>query len=200
MKSGVWDEVIRKSLNLVALIIPIGAMRFPKTLSLILITAATAIFFIHDLLRIFSKKARQKFYKTWGKMYRRWEFRSLSGATYLMLGSTMALFLYDTRIASLAITYAIVGDTFAAIVGKHRGKYVVYDEKVMEGRVRRRTLEGTIAFFVSAFLAGLAFPSIGIGYNLLGAVLAAILELTSVIIDDNFTIPVVVGFILQVLI
>jgi len=34
----------------------------------------------------------------------------------------------------------------------------------------------------------------------LGAVLAAILELTSVIIDDNFTIPVVVGFILQVLI
>ena len=93
-------------------------------------------------------------------------------------------------VCALAVTILALADPAAAIVGRRWGRIPL---------INGRSLEGSVTFFVVGLVSSFAVISlfhtgIGVGPALLVAagasVLAALAELVSKRIDDNFTIPV----------
>jgi dolichol kinase len=118
-------------------------------------------------------------------------FRVNSGtwfATALVLLSAFAT--RPGMMAGLAVLG--VADPVAALVGRRWGRHTLR---------AGRSLEGTLAFFVSgtsAAIVGLAILGVGpagkvIALAALGALAGAIAELVTKKLDDNLTIPLAVG-------
>ncbi len=96
--------------------------------------------------------------------------------------------------ALIAIYTLALADPLAAIAGIRFGRRVL---------VRNRTLEGSLAFFVTTLAVAatvLLYSTLAPGSAIAGAaftiaLLAAVCELLPLRIDDNLTIPLAVGFI-----
>ncbi len=198
MKSSKYTgELMRKGTHLIALVIPVGFILISRDIAIWLITIAAAIALIHDFLRIYNKGFQKFIYALWGKMYRRWEIKRLGGSSYILIGAALALFLFDPAIAALGMVYIIIGDTAAVFVGKMWGRHTIYARRNPDNTFRRKTLEGSCAFCISAAIAGLFIPGIPLIWKLVGALIASLVELLSFFIDDNFSVPIITGVIIQ---
>jgi len=107
---------------------------------------------------------------------RRKEINDLATYFYTCLSATFVFLLFKLEIALAAIAASIIGDSMGCIVGKTIGKTKIKD----------KTLEGTIAEFVTASLV--AYPFIGF-FGLIGAALIAIFDVLSPPLDDNLYFP-----------
>ena len=93
-----------------------------------------------------------------------------------------------------AFTILIISDTCAALIGRKYGRHTFL----------RKSLEGTLAFFLSALVVVAVTPKIehlGTEY-VIGAVAAfcgSLIEALPIAIDDNFSIPVGLGAIMWLL-
>ncbi|MGZ4903239.1 MAG: diacylglycerol/polyprenol kinase family protein [Halobacteriota archaeon] len=110
------------------------------------------------------------------------------GALTFFVGTLAAVLLFSPFVAAVSILVLAIGDAAATIAGYYAGKHSI---------VGNKTLEGTLAFFVSTgivlafFLAPVAAISI--------ALVTAILELvTPSYIDDNLILPVATGILLSI--
>jgi len=173
-------------------------------LTLSLMAGITLIFLVVDFLRLHLNPFKGIFIVLFGSFLRRREFSSLTGASYLMLASTVCILVFGTGLLGTsqaegrgvfiaAISFLAVGDTVAAIVGLSFGRVKIF----------RKTLEGTLAALVSCIgiaylvsvLPGLDLPlSIGI----LGAVSAALVEALPIEVNDNVVIPVFSGVVMMI--
>jgi len=79
-----------------------------------------------------------------------------------------------------------VSDTCAALVGKGIGRV----------KILGKTLEGSLAFLLSALLIVWCYPHLNRFPGSLAAVGAAVIELLPIDVDDNFSIPLVAGAIM----
>ena len=106
------------------------------------------------------------------------------GATHYCLASLCCVVLFPKQIAVLAMLYLAVGDTAASLVGKAWGRI----------KIGNKSLEGTLAFGVACSLVAMIAHSMGTGYALTGAIIAAwvaaLVELLIPRLDDNWTIPI----------
>ena len=183
------QELLRKLWHLVALALPafyvLAGRRWavPAMLFLsVLIPAA-------DLLRLRVPPIRRLFDRTVGSLFRTSEQNAVSGSTWLIWGQTLVAVLFPPALVPAALTFGVVGDTAAALVGKRWG-----GPKWRPGK----SLGGTAAFVVTAFLAGWAWnlvPCCGFApapwhVVLIGAAVAALAEGLLVRINDNFSIPI----------
>ncbi len=96
----------------------------------------------------------------------------------------------------LEIVYAsllvqIFADTFAAIIGKRFGKH-----KILDKEHYTKTLEGTLACFIVAFIILILFFPWEVA--LIGAIIATAIEFAP--INDNLFIPLGLGVVLKLLI
>ncbi len=110
------------------------------------------------------------------------------GAITFFVGTLAAVLLFTPFVAALSILVLAVGDALATIAG-----YYVGNHKVL----KNKTLEGTLAFFVSTgiLLAFFVAPVVAIAV----ALVTAILELvTPSYIDDNLILPVATGILLSI--
>ncbi len=118
---------------------------------------------------------------------------NLTGGVYILAASLVCTLLFSPVIAAIALTVMLISDTLAALVGKAIGQRKIY---------RNKTLEGTVAFFVSALLIMMLFnPLFTFTYVSVIACFAAVfMELFEhwFELDDNFSIPLVIGIILTV--
>ena len=117
------------------------------------------------------------------------EVQRVNSATWY---TTALLLLASTQSTLLCVTGVVVlgiGDPIAALVGRRFGRI-----KLLHGR----SLEGTVAFAISAtvatFVAFLIFhSSMGLGMALglaaAASIAGALAELFSLRVDDNFSIP-----------
>ena len=116
---------------------------------------------------------------------------TLTGGFYVLASSLICTLLFSNEIASIAITVMLVSDTLAALVGKALGQRRIYQNK---------TLEGTVAFFMSALIIMMLFnPIYTFTYaSVIACFFAVIMELFEKFfeLDDNFSVPLVIGFIL----
>lgn len=104
---------------------------------------------------------------------------------YLLLGVFLSYILFEKESVIGVITLAI-GDAFSGLVGYYFGKNKLpYNPK--------KTLEGSLAFFLSSFLilSVFTYPF----EALLVALVSAIVESLPLRLDDNFTIPLISSFI-----
>lgn len=133
----------------------------------------------------------------WNEILMKWfapiahphEYRRVNSATWY-LTAIFALSLTQAPLpCAVGLAVLGVGDPVAGFIGRRWGRL-----RLIHGR----TLEGTLAFFASATVAGVAaayafLPSIGLGAALAiaaaGAVVGALAELLSLRVDDNLSIP-----------
>ena len=186
------SELKRKAIHLASIVIPIGFYLSPEAwgvywkrglLSLVLVALAV------ELVRLHHPRTRSLFRHFFGELLRGHEDASLLGSTYHLIACLLTIHLFSKPVAVLALGFLIVGDTFAAIVGKWVGKI----------RIFGKTLEGSLACFAVCYGLTALMPGIPFPVGLVGAAVATIFELLPIPLDDNFRIPLSAGFAMELL-
>ena len=141
--------------------------------------------------------------------FNRWVFEHLSslvkskerfqpiGTTYFLFGVLLTVILFPHHIAIASLTFLAVGDVAAAVVGERYGRI----------KILNKSLEGTITFFITAFLAGIVLVRLprmqmeGLNFQLViwGALTATLVEFLSFKIDDNLTVPVLTSLVMKII-
>jgi dolichol kinase len=193
------DELMRKSIHLCSLSIPVIYYFIEKDLALkILVPLALVVLFI-DVGRFYSKAIARFVDEYFGFLLRDHEKdkskKNLNGATYVLLSAALVVFVFPKYFAITAFTILIISDILAALVGRKYGKH----------RFLFKSLEGTLAFFISACIVVLftpKFEGLPVEYfvGFAAAAIGAIFENISYgWADDNMAIPISVGISLWVL-
>lgn len=167
-----------------------AAIAFLPGWALIGIAIAWAAFaWTCEISRRLSPRVNAVLMKVFGPVAHQHETYRVNSATWYA-SALLLLSLTQLPVLCLAAVAVLgVGDPVAALIGRRFGR-----TRLMHGR----SLEGTLAFIVSATVAtfgvyALLQPGLGLGVALalaLGASVAgAIAELVSLRIDDNFSIP-----------
>ena len=111
------------------------------------------------------------------------EARRFSGGTYILAAGTLSAVLFPKPIAVAVLIYIILGDTAAVFVGRSIGRL----------RIGSKTVEGSIGFFLAALAGVLWIPTLPMELKVIGAALAAVVEVLPIPADDNLTVPLVSG-------
>ena len=190
------QELLRKGIHLISLSIPITYIFVSKQFALSVLIPLTLVFLAFDILSKFYEPVRKFIHFIFGKMFRPHEYskHTLNGATWVLIASVVTILIFPKIIAITSFVILIVSDISAAIYGRKYGKHDLFD----------KSWEGTTAFIVSAYavilILGFAFqtPWTYFVAGFAGATLGAFAEAASGVmkLDDNFSIPMSVGFVM----
>ena len=199
LRSPRWlTELRRKTIHLSCLILPLGILYewlpWPRGKTewrwFLIVLTLTAI--LIDLLRIHEDRTRKFFRTFFGGMIREHEQFNLLGSTYLLIASLLAIEIFPQPVAAAAIGFTILGDGIAALVGKAWGRRRFFN-KTLEG-----SAGGLIACLVWAcFLAGTGHLPWMVA--LTGALVASLIELLPIPLDDNLGITLFAGYAMKLL-
>jgi len=182
------DEIQRKAIHLTSVYIPIGYYFLSKNTVLQILIPLLIFCAFADIIRI-TNKPIGRFYQKWvGHMFREHENRHLSGATFLFLGAVLTILLFDKLITITVLSFLIVSDAFASLFGQRWGKRKILNNK---------TLEGSLAFFVTSLVIIYLIPELDPVAGITGALAATIFELLPLKIDDNLIIPLGSGVVIH---
>ncbi len=125
------------------------------------------------------------------------EVHSVSGMPYYAASAFLAIAIFPRPVAVLSLLYLVFGDPIASLVGILSKKKAI---QIIPGK----SVQGTAAAFAVCALVSWFFLSSTMNLHgvalirltLLGGFAGALAELLPLEIDDNFTIPMVSGFIL----
>lgn len=191
-------EARRKSLHLASIVLPLWMLYewlpWPRSKGawVAFVLGMAAIALVIDVIRVNDDRTRKSFKRFFGGMIREHEALSLLGSTYLLIASWLALELFPQPIAAAAIGFTIVGDGFAALVGKAWGRR----------RFFHKTLEGAAGGLIACLLWGIFLAATGhITWTmaLAGALVASLVELLPIPLDDNLGMTLVSGYVMRML-
>jgi len=180
-------EIIRKSIHfLIALTPSMAAIHRPATMMILIIGTLCYTYWetlrfsgIHipliSSITVMASRSRDK-------------GRFVLGPVTLGIGASLALLLYPSPAASIAIYALAFGDGFASLIGKLFGQ-------IRPACMWGKSIEGSLACFVAVL-----FTSYHVSYNYKTALFAAV---TSTLVEvlplqdyDNLAIPLIVGFVI----
>jgi dolichol kinase len=185
MLTGV--EVNRKIVHLISLAIPIGYALTSRETALTVLLLLFLGFLSVDVLRRYHRATSSLFQRyIIGTVLRENETHRLMGSTYFLLASVLVILLFSKPIAMVSVLILIISDTCAAWVGRGVGRVAIFE----------KTLEGSLAFLLSALLIVWFYPGLNRLAGSLAALGATVIELLPIPIDDNVTIPLVAGVIM----
>lgn len=179
-------ELQRKSIHLSMIIIPAWVYFTPRNWGLLGLIIATSATVVTDLLRLTDHRLRQFFLRLFRSLIRSHEQEHLLGSTYFMIAALLSVLAFEKNIALSALTFLIVGDTVAAIVGKRFGT----------PRYWGKSYQGSLGCFVSCLIIGAALLD-NMWVVVAGSLAAAIAEALPVPMDDNMRVPIISGLIMQ---
>ncbi|MEI6057278.1 MAG: phosphatidate cytidylyltransferase [Lentisphaerota bacterium] len=200
MEISYTQEIYRKLIHITSLWMAFAMIILPEIW-------ASSIFLLLLILNLIVEYGNYKdwpfvsssYHFVFGKMMRKDPSEKsfkLSGSPFVLASAFLSIILFDKHIAFLAFSVMIVGDTAAALVGRKFGRIRFSNGK---------TVEGFLAFIISSalilMLCGFAFNySVAIIIKgEIGIFIAAIAELygKTIKVDDNFSIPIVIGTIMS---
>lgn len=179
-------EIFRKAVHLTGSIFPFLA-RLNREITVIALLSVIAFYLVSELLRTFGLTFSLLSSIT-RKAQRHSEKRGIiMGPVLLGLGiaATISLFAYEIYLP--AVLVVAVSDSLSALIGRRFGRIHIFG-------LRNRTVEGSLAFFFSAFLILLMFYPFPVA--LLATFVATVLELVPIYNMDNLLIPLGTGFFL----
>ncbi|MDQ7799432.1 MAG: hypothetical protein RDU76_10930 [Candidatus Edwardsbacteria bacterium] len=190
-------EIRRKAFHIMAgLALPalyyVFMLIHQTTLAKWIVAAVALAILVVDIIRLKHLFIKIIFLDIFGPLLRKHEISALTGATYLMLSSLACFALFRDSIAILAISYLIVGDSLAALVGRSVGR-VKFFEKSFEGA--GAGLAGCLA--IGLIIMNLPGTDIGFWEMAAGAATAAIVEMLPIPLDDNIRIPLAAGAVMH---
>jgi len=193
MEISFYNEFKRKATHLVALTIPIGYFLLPKPLSLLILTPFALGSIGIDIIRLRRLPLHGFFNRLIGPVLREHENSDFTGSSYILTASVLTILLFDKRAAVAAISFIILGDIAAALVGRRYGKI----------KIKRKSLEGSLACLfmclLVAILVAVIFPKFPLWIGVVGAFTATIVEGITLPIDDNFSVPLISGLVMHIL-
>lgn len=191
-------EFVRKGIHLLSLLIPVIYAGIPKETALAILVPLTLLFGTADFYRFRHPDVGAWYTRYFGWLLRDHELdaarRRFNGATYVLLSAVICILLFPKLIVLTAFSILIVSDTAAALVGRPFGQQKFLD----------KSLQGAAAFFVSALVVvGVAPKALYLPVEYLigaaGAAVGTVVESLSIGIDDNLSIPIVIGVVMWAL-
>jgi len=180
-------EIKRKIVHLATLVIPLGYGLTSEEIVLIFLVPFFLFYLSVDLLRHFHSGLASIFQRHFfGRVLREEERGGLMGSTYFLFSSILTILLFPKSIAIASLLILILSDTAGALVGKWIGRV----------RIFGKTLEGSMAFFLSSLLIVWIYPQLDRFSGTIGALGATLIEILPIRVDDNLTIPLVAGAIM----
>lgn len=200
------EETIRKTIHLGSSIFPIAVVivyrLYPEDGRLYLsgiLAVITIILLIFDILKARFKPFKSFIMRFFGKVLRENELEGgMTASTIVVASAAFTIFIFREEIAVVALLYLSLGDSAAALVGKHFGRIKL---------VGNRTLEGSLAALNTCLIISLfalwASPDFGWYFTpatlLVGSLVATMSELLYLPLDDNFRIPVFAGLAMELI-
>ena len=155
----------------------------------VLLAAALAV----EAARLMSEPLNRVLLRLFSQILKQQENRQLTGSTYMLISGLAVFLLFDTHIAAAAMLFLSLGDPAAALVGT----------RIRGPRFFGKSPVGTAAFVVVSLGVCAVLVSAGVvpfHWGLLaGAVVAGIVELLPIPLDDNLTIPLASGAVMRLL-
>ncbi|NIM19792.1 MAG: hypothetical protein GTO51_06055 [Candidatus Latescibacteria bacterium] len=183
---SIGSELKRKSIHLSMIAIPVWYYFAPHPLGVLGLIIAMTVTVILDLLRLSDHRLRGFFLRLFRSLIRSHEEEHLLGATHFMIAALISVLVFDKMIAISALTFLVLGDTAAAVIGKRFGKPLYWG----------KSPAGSMACFICCLLIGYLLLE-GPWIMLVGAMSATIVEALPVPMDDNMRVPVASGLVMQ---
>ena len=194
MKLTLSGEILRKLLHILSIIVPLAYFFFIKNkimMTIILIILTLISLLVEYARRNQKNKIGYVFQKYFKSVLRQNEKRGyLTGATWMLIGFTITVLTFEHDVAVLALLFLSVGDSCAGIFGRIFPFGKVWNKSVLGSFV------GLIICILFGFMINTALPFEVI---FLGAFSGMFIEIIPLKIDDNLSIPIFSGLIMQIL-
>jgi dolichol kinase len=196
-----YNEFKRKAVHLFALSIPIGYFFLPRPLSLLILSPFVLGAVVIDIVRLRKLPLHGFLNQLLGPILRDHENADFAGSSYILSASFLSILLFDKSVAVTAITFIILGDIAAALIGRRFGK-IRFTFSWGRGdalRNSRKSLEGSLACLFMCLVAAVLIPHIPLWVGVIGAVVATAVEGIKLPVNDNFSVPLISGLCMQLL-
>ena len=196
---GIKKELQRKAVHLSSLWVPSAIYFVPEVLllpTLFIILCGNIALEYANFKRY--RWARKSFGALFFRLLREKETArnnfQFTGSVYVLVSAILCMCLFSKEIAVIAMTIMLISDSAAALIGRTFGKTKIY---------KKKTLEGTLAFFISALIINLLFipicPFKFASIFACAAATAAEVYEDKIGIDDNLSIPMVFAAVLSLI-
>jgi len=189
----IFHEIGRKILHLIILVALIVYFAIKsqagQQAALLFLVVLLLIFLILEYFRLDLNLKIPFFHK----FIRSKEEHMVYGAIFFLSSVIITLAVFDTAIALAALLMTAFGDMSAAIAGKKYGTTMLFRNKTVVGFVTELTTNLIVALIISLLF------SINIYITIIMAFAATITESLVDEMDDNLMVPIVSGFIGQIL-
>lgn len=183
-------ELLRKLTHIFALVIPGGYYIFGLTRA-----EALTIMIPISLAMVFIDIGRLKNWRLWyylrgllSPIIREHEMKGdFTGASYILVTSCFVIALFAKPEAIAALAFIMTGDPAAAIIGRKYGRH----------RFKTKSVEGSLAFLAAAMIIAFIVPDLPLMIGLIGALTATVTEAVSFHVDDNTSVPLISGLVMQ---
>ena len=178
----IW-RIVARPFALLFLLIDILAGRQAL---LFVIGIVALVFIIVDFVRLATKKSVNAIFK-------KKEANRFSSMTLFLVSAFLTFLIFPAGIPYVSLICITFGDFFSKVIGIHFGTMKLY---------KSRTLQGTLGFLAGSLLFNTIASSlfaIPLVYVVVGSCTAALTELFSEAIDDNFSVSIVTGGVLTAL-
>jgi dolichol kinase len=182
------SEVLRKLLHFLIALTPFLAS-FNRPLTMLLLAAGTLFYTFVEYLRMAGVQVPivSKITVKGSRSRDRGHF--VLGPVTLGIGAMLALILYPSPVASVAIFALAFGDGFASLIGRIFGN-------IRPAFLKGKSLEGSLACFIAVYIA--AFLVLNNSQSaLIAAFTATAVEALPLEDYDNILLPVTVGIVVQ---
>jgi len=125
----------------------------------------------------------------WGK-----EKDTLTAATHYAIAAFLSVYFFDKWIAVAVLLFLAFGDTAAHVIG------VKWGSKRIGSKKPEKTIEGSFACIVICLSISFLLPQPDLFVLFVGSVVASLVEFFPFGIDDNFTLPIISGAAMEIMV
>jgi len=186
MKERLKRELVRKTFHMSGVTVPLVYVLFGRDLAILYTSAALIAFVMLEFVRT---RAHSLFpmVKTADLIARQSEKNALAAYVYFCIAAAVSIFFMSRVAVIVGLTAALASDAAAAVVGVGVGGRQIKPKKTLEG-----TSAGFLTSMAVAYLLNCNFVTvIAVGLVFL------IFDLAELGIDDNFTTPLAMVIIVQ---
>jgi dolichol kinase len=170
---------------------PLAALWTDQILILVFATTATTIILILEGVRLSYLPINQKVIRLPRLLLKPGEERRFLGATYLLLATTLSFLLFEIWAAIPALLFLSLSEPISALVGR----------QLRFGRLGRKSVPGAIILFMVTIVIAIVLNTWSqappFEVLLYGGVIAALIKLLPLPLNDNFTIPLASGTVIM---
>jgi phosphoserine phosphatase len=184
------NELLRESIHACGFFIPVLALYASLYVTALVIFVVTLFYVMSELARMERKNLPIISYITYHAATQSELFEFTTAPIFFALGILLTLLIFPNPANNAAIAIFALGDSTASIFGR------IYGKRALPFN-RGKTLEGSTAGFIFAFLAGTFY--IAPTKALMGAIVAMFIEYLPLPVNDNLITPLLTGAVLSII-